>query len=126
MNYMKGPYVTGVMNGLRIVLVEMAKLQESECRAAWNSSIIKNAAVTCKDQDLQKCTLDVDQVSSAVLLIRFTVASSSLSSCYRRFVLIPPLNTYAHQSIFGHSARSMSHLTTYYRRFFLFSFYVTD
>jgi hypothetical protein len=61
---MKGPYVSGVMNGLRSVLVEMAKLQESECRTAWNNSILKNATSVCQDKNFQKCSaLDADQVS---------------------------------------------------------------
>lgn len=53
------------MNGLRSVLVEMAKLQETECRTAWNNSIIKNTVAqtsACMD-NIQKYPLDADQVS---------------------------------------------------------------
>jgi len=40
----KGNYVNGVLKGLQSVFAEIVKLQETQCRTAWNQSVIKNAA----------------------------------------------------------------------------------
>lgn len=40
----KGNYVNGVLKGLQSVIAEIVKLQESQCRTAWNKSVIKSAA----------------------------------------------------------------------------------
>ena len=98
MNSIKGPYVSGVLNGLRSVLVEMAKLQESECRTAWNNSIIKNATNACKDKNFQNCTaLDADQVSSRSFRIRKIV--TFLLPTFRSYssIILPRM-----KSIFGY------------------------
>lgn len=40
----KSNYVNGVLKGLQSVIAEIVKLQETQCRTAWNKSVIKSAA----------------------------------------------------------------------------------
>ncbi len=72
MNGAKGTYIAGVLKGLQSVLIEVVKLQDGQCRNAWNNSVIKNAAefTSC---NLNEKLKDISKLDSSQVFIFYFV-----------------------------------------------------